>query len=246
MKITFLYIHKIIFAKNNLTLIKGVNKYKKKQTHEHMIDVKTAQNLVLKHSTISENVLEVTLQGALDLVIAKDVFSNIDMPPFRQSAMDGYALRSNGGVEYSVLGEIKAGDPENPILNEGEAVRIFTGAPVPDSANAVIMQEKVLVQGSEIITQMPLTKAMNIRPKGEQIKKGEIAIEKGTKMKGAHIGFLASLGVTKVYVYDKPSIAIVVTGNELKAPGTPLAHGEIYESNGVMLQAVYPNSLNTA
>jgi molybdopterin molybdotransferase len=203
-----------------------------------MIDVKTAQNLVLKHSSISSKIIEVTLQDALGFVIAKDVFSNIDMPPFRQSAMDGYALRTNDGVHYSVIGEIKAGDPENPILDEGEAVRIFTGAPVPDTANAVIMQEKVLVQGNEIITQMPLTKAMNIRPKGEQIKTGEIAIEKGTKMKGVHIGILASLGVTKVYVYHKPSIAIVVTGNELKAPGIPLAHGEIYESNGAMLWAV--------
>ncbi|MBJ7880414.1 molybdopterin molybdotransferase MoeA [Gelidibacter salicanalis] len=203
-----------------------------------MIDVKTAQDLVLKHSSVSSKILEVDLKDSLDFVLAEDVVSKIDMPPFRQSAMDGYALQISGAINYNVIGEIKAGDNNNPMLNIGEAVRIFTGAPVPDTANAVIMQEKVQVQGSKIITQMPLAMEMNIRPIGEQIKVGDIALTKGTAIKGAHIGFLAGLGVTKVAIYDKPSIAIVVTGNELKAPGNVLSFGEIYESNGAMLTAV--------
>ncbi len=203
-----------------------------------MIDVKTAEDLVLKHSSISSKILKVNLKDSLDFVLAEDVVSDIYMPPFRQSAMDGYALQVSDAINYNVIGEIKAGDNNNPSLNIGEAVRIFTGAPVPDTANAVIMQEKVQVQGSQIITQIPLAIEMNIRPKGEQIKQGDIALVKGTKIKGAHIGFLASLGITKVTIYDKPSIAIVVTGNELIAPGTPLSYGEIYESNGAMLFAV--------
>jgi len=193
---------------------------------------------VLKHSSISSQTLEVNLKDALDFVLSEDVFSRIDMPPFRQSAMDGYALHVGGTINYNVIGEIKAGDSENPVLNKGEAVRIFTGAPVPNSANAIIMQEKVKVQGNQIITQMPLVTQMNIRPKAEQVEKGAIALVKGTKIKGAHIGFLSSLGITKVMVYNKPSISIVVTGNELVTPGTPLAYGEIYESNGAMLSAV--------
>jgi len=203
-----------------------------------MIDVHTAQDLVLKHSSMSSEILEVNLNDALDFVLAKTIISEIDMPPFRQSAMDGYALNLSDDTTYKLVGEIKAGDNANPILSAGEAVRIFTGAPVPDSANAVIMQEQVSVQGNQIITQMPLVSQMNIRPKGEQIKLSEIALAKGTQLKGAHIGFLASLGVTKVLVFNKPSIAIVVTGNELISPGNPLSYGEIYESNGAMLSAV--------
>ena len=203
-----------------------------------MIDVHTAQDLVLKHSSMSSEILEVNLNDALDFVLAKTIISEIDMPPFRQSAMDGYALNLSDDTTYKLVGEIKAGDNANPILSTGEAVRIFTGAPVPDNANAVIMQERVSVQGNQIITQMPLVSQMNIRPKGEQIKLSEIALAKGTQLKGAHIGFLASLGVTKVLVFNKPSIAIVVTGNELISPGNPLSYGEIYESNGAMLSAV--------
>ena len=203
-----------------------------------MIDVNTAQDLVLKHSSMASEILEVSLNDALDFVLAKAIVSEIHMPPFRQSAMDGYALNISNTNTYKLIGEIKAGDNANPTLKAGEAVRIFTGAPVPDNANAVIMQERVSVQGDQIITQMPLVSQMNIRPKGEQIKLSEIALEKGTQLKGAHIGFLASLGVTKVLVYNKPSIAIVVTGNELVAPGNPLSYGEIYESNGAMLSAV--------
>ena len=203
-----------------------------------MIDVKAAQDLVLRYSSISSEVLEANLNDALDFVLAEDVISKIHMPPFRQSAMDGYALNLIGDTTYNIVGEIKAGDNTNPKLSKGEAVRIFTGAPVPDNANAVIMQEMVSVQGNQIITQMPLVSQMNIRPQGEQIKQSAIALEKGTKIKGAHIGFLASLGVTKVLVYNKPSIGIVVTGNELVMPGKPLSYGEIYESNGAMLSAV--------
>ncbi|MFT6995543.1 MAG: molybdopterin molybdotransferase [Maribacter sp.] len=203
-----------------------------------LISIQTAQDLVLKHSSISSELIAMNLNESLDFVVAKDIFSEIDMPPFRQAAMDGYALKISNNKAYTVIGEVKAGVDANPTLKEREAVRIFTGAPVPDTANAVIMQEKVSVQGNEVCTQMSLIAEMNIRPKGSQIKRGAIALEKGTKIKGAHIGFLASIGVTRLIVYAKPSIAIVVTGNELKAPGTPLEHGEIYESNGVMLSAV--------
>ena len=203
-----------------------------------MIDVKTAQELVLLHSSTISKTVEVELRDALDFVLAKDVISEIDMPPFRQSAMDGYALNVSGDTTYSVVGEVKAGDNYNPELNIGEAARIYTGAPVPDTANTVIMQEKVTVEGSQIIVNASIQTNLNIRPKGEQIKIGTLALAKGTTIKGAHIGFLASLGITKITAYKKPSIAIVVTGNELVAPGNVLSYGEIYESNGAMLSAV--------
>lgn len=203
-----------------------------------MITIEKAQDLVLKNSSITSKIVEVNLRHALGFVLAKDVVSTIDMPPFRESAMDGYALNIVNGAYYQVIGEIKAGDNINPVLGQGEAVRIFTGAPVPDTANTVIMQERVRTRGGVFVAQMPLEKQKIIRSKGEQIKQGQIAAERGDKIKGADIGFLTSLGVTKVKVYEKPSIAILVTGNKLKASGTTLGYGEIYESNSAMLSAV--------
>ncbi|MUH34616.1 molybdopterin molybdenumtransferase MoeA [Zobellia amurskyensis] len=203
-----------------------------------MVDTTTALDLVLRHGSLNTEFFEVDLKDALDYVVAKDVTSKIDMPPFRQSAMDGYALHLYDDFTYTVVGELQAGDNNDPILRKGEAVRIFTGAPVPTSANTVVMQERVTVDGNKIIIEEPPKVNTNIRPKAEQIKVGGIAINKGTTIKGVHIGFLASLGVTKIIVSKKPSVAIVVTGNELVAPGMHLSYGEIYESNGAMLTAV--------
>lgn len=203
-----------------------------------MIDINTAQTLVEQHcSHLSQSSL-VALEEALSFVLSDDIFSTIDMPPFRQSAMDGYALNIGSSNSYLLVGEVKAGDNTNVILKSGEAVRIFTGAPVPDTANAVVMQEKVAVNNNRLSIDGDVIDNSNIRPKGEQIKVGDIALEKGTTIKGAHIGFLASLGITTVKINKKPSVAIVVTGNELVTPGNPLAFGEIYESNGVMLKSV--------
>lgn len=203
-----------------------------------MIDIANAQALVNKHSSLITKSSVITLNEALGFVLSEDVISTIDMPPFRQSAMDGYALNIGDGNSYQLVGEVKAGDDTNPSLNAGEAVRIFTGAPVPDTANTVVMQEKVTQDNGQIEIEGTIQNNINIRPKGEQIKVGDIALEKGTVIKGAHIGFLASLGITEISVYKKPSIAIVGTGNELVMPGKPLSFGEIYDSNGAMLSAV--------
>lgn len=164
-----------------------------------------------------------------------DVVSGIHMPPFRQSAMDGYAVHIHTKSTYTIIGEVKAGDNFQPILNEGEAVRIFTGAAVPDTANAVVMQEKVIVDDKNINLVSSVKHGENIRPLGEQIKQGKVALEKGTKITPAAIGYLSSLGITHIDVFKKPSIAIVTTGNELIEPGQPLGYGNIYESNSKML-----------
>ena len=166
----------------------------------------------------------------------KDIHSPINMPPFRQSAMDGYALNLHDNKEYVLIGEIKAGDSDKPILKPGEAVRIFTGSPVPDTANAVIMQEKVIQKNNVISCEGAIVLNQNIRPLGEQVMKGNLALVKGTKLTPAAIGYLTALGITKVSVFKKPSIALVTTGNELIEAGQPLSYGKIYESNSKMLQ----------
>lgn len=169
--------------------------------------------------------------------LSQSILSPIHMPPFRQSAMDGYAVCIHDNLTYQIIGEIKAGDAESLILKPGQAVKIFTGAPVPDTAQAMIPIEKVTVTQSVLTVQSVPKLEDNIRPIGEQIKKGELALEKGTELDAAAIGFLAALGITTVPVFKKPSVGIVVTGNELLTPGTPLTYGKVYESNGIMLEA---------
>ncbi|MGL2988363.1 molybdopterin molybdotransferase MoeA [Flavobacterium sp. RSSA_27] len=176
-------------------------------------------------------------------ILAQPILSPINMPPFRQSAMDGYAVCIHDSLTYQIMGEIKAGDAESFVLQPGQAVKIFTGAPVPDSAQAMIPIENVSVEQAKLLLQAAPQLQANIRPIGEQIKKGELALEKGTLLDAAAIGFLAALGVVNVPVYKIPSVGIVVTGNELLPPGAPLTYGKVYESNGLMLEAAVVDSL---
>ncbi|MEP2936149.1 MAG: gephyrin-like molybdotransferase Glp [Gilvibacter sp.] len=206
-----------------------------------MISVEQALDIVNKHSNPSFNHELKNLEDALGSVLLKDVVSPINMPPFRQSAMDGYALALGDSDSYKIIAEVKAGDNKHPVLKKGEAVRIFTGAPVPDTANAVIMQEKVRIKDTSLLLEQSIVPDANIRAMGEQVTSGQIALEKGTPLTPAAIGFLTSLGITKVAVYKQPQIAIVVTGNELAQAGTELAYGQIYESNAIMLSSVLAN-----
>lgn len=174
-------------------------------------------------------------------ILYKDIKSPINMPPFRQSAMDGYAINMHDSLTYNLIGEIKAGDHQQFKLKKGEAVRIFTGAPVPNTANAVVMQEKVITNGKTINLEQKGVYEQNIRPLGEQVKKGYVALNAGNKLTPAAIGYLISLGITEVSVFKKPNIAIITTGNELVEAGTNLPHGKIYESNSKMLLSALYN-----
>lgn len=175
------------------------------------------------------------LSESLNYILAEDILSGMDMPPFPQSAMDGYAVKMHDDLSYSLVGEIKAGDQSIINLNPGEAVRIFTGAAVPSTANAVIMQEKTSASNG-VLTLIERPKLLeNIRPQGEQIHKGELALPKGSLLSPSAISYIASLGVTQVSVYPKAKVAIVVTGSELVSPGEELPYGKIYESNSILL-----------
>ena len=192
--------------------------------------IKSNGNPLLKKTTKS-------VEKAGSYILFEDLYSPINMPPFRQSAMDGYALCMHESLTYKLKGEVKAGDSHQPVLKQGEAVRIFTGAPVPDTANAIMMQEKVSIKGIEITIENELPLNHNIRPLGEQVKRGELALKKGTKLTPAAIGYLSSLGISNVSVFQKPSIALITTGNELVEADQELSYGQIYESNSKMLQS---------
>jgi molybdopterin molybdotransferase len=160
----------------------------------------------------------------------------MDMPPFRQSAMDGYAFSHSDLTKLEVISTSQAGDFSNIKLDKNQAIRIFTGAFVPDNLDTIVMQEHTSVNESTlVINKMPSCFA-NVRNQGEQIKENQLVLEKNTLINTAAIGFIACLGITEITVYAKPKVAIVVTGNELVKPGKQLPKGKIYESNSIMLE----------
>ena len=211
-----------------------------------MISVEQASQIIDKNTQLTHKSIDIDLIDALGYVLFQDVLSPINMPPFRQSAMDGYAINLHNAKTYVLIGEVKAGDGHQLHLKPGDAARIFTGAPVPESANAVVMQEKISSQNHTLAIESNVIINENIRPLGEQVLEGQVALKKGVKLTAAAIAYLTTLGITQVKVYKKPSIAIVVTGNELVQAGQPLQYGQIYESNAIMLisalkQAGYTN-----
>lgn len=181
----------------------------------------------------------------LGRVLAMDVFSKIDIPSFPQSAMDGYAVHSMGDIEsgdtFTVIGEIQAGETNKLELIPGQAVRIFTGAAVPEDATTIVIQEVVIRNGDQIRIERDVEEGANIREQGEQIMSGDTGLQEGTVLTPSGIGFLAMMGYGRIKVIKKPKITVVVTGNELVPPGEELSYGEIYESNSVTLVAALEN-----
>ncbi|MDH7444164.1 molybdopterin molybdotransferase MoeA [Aquimarina sp. 2201CG14-23] len=201
-----------------------------------MISVSQALSIISQIS-YTPNPTEIFLKDARGFILSEDIIAPIHMPPFRQSAMDGYALLLNTTNSYRIIGEVKAGDANDYTLKPGEGVRIFTGARVPDNANTVVIQERVFKSKDTISIDGEIQENQNIRSVGEQIQKGAIALHKGTKLTAAAIGFLAGLGINKIKVYPAPRVGIITTGNELITPGEKLKDGKIYESNSIQLEA---------
>jgi molybdopterin molybdotransferase len=151
--------------------------------------------------------------------------------------MDGFALRLHESNDYSIIGEIKAGDDSNPELQPGQCVRIFTGAVVPDTANAVIMQEKTVRREQQLTVETSIKQGQNIRSVGSQVQKGDVPLEKGQVLQASGLAFLQSLGIKEVEVVRSPNVTLILTGNELIAPTEPLSRGKIYESNSILLSS---------
>nr|WP_295932265.1 gephyrin-like molybdotransferase Glp [uncultured Dyadobacter sp.] len=180
------------------------------------------------------------LEAALGSILAEDVIAPISLPPFRQSSMDGYAILSADICEKDVVlrvtGESRAGQSELPGLLSGEAIRIFTGAPLPDDATAVVMQENTSREGDVLtVHEFPVSEGKNIRRVGQQIREGAVALPAGTLVSPGAIGFLKGMNVNEVTIRTKPTIGLLVTGDELLRAGDELVPGKIYESNSAML-----------
>lgn len=213
-----------------------------------MIPVSEAKKIIKENTDVLAPV-KLSLTQSIGLTLADDVFAMSAIPPFNQSSVDGYAFSFKEWQQYKKLkisGEIAAGSKESITLHSNNAIRIFTGAPVPDGADTVVMQEKVTIENNElIIHDESLVAGNNVRKKGSEIQANSIALEKDTVLSPAAIGFLANVGHATVTVYQCPSISIIITGNELQQPGNPLQYGQVYDSNSsTLISVLYQLNLN--
>ncbi len=194
------------------------------------------------------NAEEVSLTEALGRVLAEDVTSPTDSPPFDRSAVDGYALRAEdtfpareySPVELRVVDEITAGEESGITVESGTAVKLMTGAKLPEGANAVIMQEMVEREGDVIRVLRPVAPGQNVAFAGEDVNKGEVVLKKGQILRPQDLALLKSLGFKTVNVKRKPRVGIIITGDELieEFDEDALMSGKIMESNSVMLMGL--------
>jgi molybdopterin molybdotransferase len=216
-----------------------------------MISVEEALAYILGHFHVLEPE-RVSLLDAIDLVLAEDVRSDMDIPPFDNSGMDGYAVRSadtagagpDSPVTLRVIADLAAGYTTTVTVTPGTAIRIMTGAPLPAGADSTVQFEDTDEQpapgkkgkGAKIGKEQvkifrPSTPGLNIRPRSEDVKKGELVIAKGTAIRPSELGVLASLGYKDVLVIRRPRVAVLATGDELVEVDQPIGPGQIRNSN---------------
>lgn len=207
-----------------------------------MLSVDEAWERLLASARRIEDVQELPLEQADGRVLTKPVISGIDVPPFDNSAMDGYAVRAAETGANAILplgGRAAAGDRPG-TLPPGTAMRIFTGAPLPEGADAVVMQEDTEKVDGDVRVLRPPRPGENVRRRGEDIRRGAELLARGVRLSPAALGVAASVGTPLLPVYRRPKVAVFFTGDELAAPGEPLAPGKIYNSNRYLLSALLP------
>ncbi|MYD77849.1 MAG: molybdopterin molybdotransferase MoeA [Gammaproteobacteria bacterium] len=189
----------------------------------------------------------VSLPKALGRVLANPATSSIDVPPHANSAMDGFAIAGKALPDtdtkaFEIVGEALAGKPWHGICEENQTVRVTTGAMMPKGTDSVIIQEDVTVEGDQAIINAGHKAFANVRQAGEDLKRGEVTVESGTKLGPAELGVLASTGIGRVEVVRKPIAAVFSTGDELMNAGETLVAGSIYDSNRYVLMGLLQKS----
>ena len=210
-----------------------------------MLSVEEARDRILAHFQALEPET-LPILDALDRVLAEDVFSEMDIPPLANTAMDGYAVRvadvANASPEHparlKVVADLAAGYVLEKPLQPGTAVRIMTGAPVPPGAEAVVPFENVELEGDEVLVFKPYAMWKNIRHAGEDVKKGQLVLKKGITLRPQEIGMLAALGRPTVQVHRRPRVAVLSTGDEVIDVSDPWRPGKIRDANGYSVSAL--------
>jgi molybdopterin molybdotransferase len=205
-----------------------------------LLTVAAALALIDERIAAAVDTEKVPLAQAAGRVLARDIVAAIDLPPHANSAVDGYAvaysdLSPDGETVLPVGGRAAAGHPLGRRARPGEAVRIFTGAPMPEGADTVMMQEDCVVEAGSVRLKPGIRKGANRRHAGEDVARGTVALAAGRRLGAADLGLAAALGHAELMVFRRLRVALLSTGDEVHEPGLPLPPGAIYDANRVML-----------
>jgi molybdopterin molybdotransferase len=220
----------MLFMGNHLTRLKGFQKL-----------TPTDDALRVWFNTLSfkkPKAVIIPLSMALDRILAEDIVAEEDLPKFDRSAVDGYAVRAESTIGASQFRPTILQMTDADEIDHQHVKQVWTGNRIPKGADAVVMLEETKRTADKIEIWVSLTPGENISRKGEDVKKGDVAMKSGTRLKPQHLGLLAALGKAEAKVFEKPRIAILSTGNELVKVGSKLHENEIFETNRIMLSAL--------
>jgi molybdopterin molybdotransferase len=208
-----------------------------------MMSVDDAVAMIAARVDAVQETETVLLTEADGRVLAESITAPLPLPPFTNSAVDGYAVRSGdlglaSQQAFPVVGRVAAGERATSPVEVGHAVRIFTGAPMPEGADTVFMQEDVRVEGGRVLLPAGLRAGANVRPAGEDVAKGSEALPAGRRLRPQDVALIAALGLTRVTVRRPIRVAVFSTGDELVAPGDVRASQQLYDSNRFLLTAM--------
>lgn len=208
-----------------------------------LLPVDEASRLMARHVPPVPETEHVSLIDALGRPIAHDVIAAVALPPFDNSAVDGYAVRhadlaTSGETRLKLTGRMQAGSRAKQAVGRGETVRIFTGAPMPDGADTVFMQEDVRTENDAVVVPTGLKKGANRRLKGEDLNAGAVALPAGRRIGPQDIALAAAIGLTQIEVRRRPRVAVFSTGDEIVEPGEVLSQSTLYDANRFLLLAL--------
>jgi molybdopterin molybdotransferase len=208
-----------------------------------MMSVDEAVRLIATRVTAVPDIETVALADADGRILASEILAPLPLPPFTNSAVDGYAvagqeLPSGSEQAFSISGRVQAGAAANTPIESGHAVRIFTGAPMPDGADTVFMQEDVRVEGDKVVLPPGLKPGANVRPVGEDIALGHAALQARKRLRPQDVALAAAFGLTRLDVIRRIRVAVFSTGDELVSPGEHRAAPQLFDSNRFMLMAM--------